>query len=75
MSTQTYRLIVFVCAVSWFVSGLHMPPIVHEIAHHGTMPGIGLLIGTMIVALVGIATLLVLLLSPALRPTPPNSGV
>jgi uncharacterized membrane protein YuzA (DUF378 family) len=63
MSTRSYRLVVVVCALSWFLLGLHFP-IVHQITRHGRVPEASVLVVVALIAVCAIAGLWVLLHAP-----------
>jgi uncharacterized membrane protein YuzA (DUF378 family) len=63
MSTRSYRLVVVVCALSWFLLGLHFP-IVHEITRHGRVPETSVLVAVSLVAACAVAMLWILLRAP-----------
>ncbi len=51
MRTRYYRLMVLVCAFSWFMVGLHLPAL-HQMTAHGRTPPLTLLaIGSLLVVM------------------------
>lgn len=60
MSTQSYRLTVVACALLWLLVGMHAP-IVHEITHHGRVPGPAVIVVVGLILVAAIGALLVLL--------------
>ena len=55
MSTSQYRLTVVICAVAWFLIGMHSS-VVHEVVHHGRVPRWPLPAILAVLALLGCAT-------------------
>ena len=63
MATRFHRLTVVVCALSWFMLGLHRS-VLHELVDHGHVAPL-LLALTALFAVVGVGTLWMLLRAPA----------
>ena len=72
MSTRSYRLLIVVCALAWFMTGVHTP-IFHAWTSHGHVPHASVLIGTALLAVVAIVALVALLRTP-MTPHDPGSG-
>lgn len=68
MRPLTYRLTVLGSALTWMLLGLHLPTL-HEVFDHGWRPPMAVLVMTIALALVGVATLWALL-----RASPRPSG-
>lgn len=60
MSRGYYRVTVVVCALSWFLVGLHLPAL-HQITHHGRAPQWSVIAIVALLAAVAVAGLAVLL--------------
>lgn len=60
MSTGSHRLAVVVCALAWFLVGMHSP-VVHEVVDHGMLPGWSVLALFTLFVVAGVASLWALL--------------
>jgi len=60
MSTRSYRLTLVVCALAWFMVGMHTP-IFHAWTSHGHAPRASVLIATLLLAATAIVALVALL--------------
>jgi hypothetical protein len=60
MSTRSYRLTLVVCALAWFMVGLHTP-IFHAWTSHGHAPSMAALVATLLLAVTAVAALVALL--------------
>lgn len=60
MSARSYRLTLVVCAIAWFMLGMHTP-IFHAWTSHGHPPSAAALIGTVLLAITAIVALVALL--------------
>ena len=60
MSTRSYRLTLLVCALAWFMVGMHTP-LLHAWTSHGRAPSAAALIGTLLLAITAIGALVALL--------------
>ena len=69
MSTRSYRLTLVVCALAWFMFGMHTP-IFHAWTSHGHAPRATVLTATLLLAVVAVVALVALLR----RATPPFAG-
>jgi uncharacterized membrane protein YuzA (DUF378 family) len=63
MTSRTYRLTVIVCALAWFLVGLHWP-IVHQMTAHGRTPAWTILAIIAGLAGAGVASVWALLRAP-----------
>jgi hypothetical protein len=63
MSTRSYRLTLVVCALAWFMVGMHTP-LLHAWTSHGHAPSAPALIATLLLALTAVVALLALLRTP-----------
>lgn len=68
MSTRSYRLTLLLCALAWFMTGMHTP-IVHAWTSHGHAPRATVLVATLLLALTAVAALIALL-----RASPESRG-
>jgi hypothetical protein len=73
MSARYYRLTVIVCALSWFLVGMHVPAL-HEITEHGRAPAPGLAFALVVLAVSALAGLWLLLRAPAAARRPPGAS-
>lgn len=64
MSTALVRLTVVVCALTWFLVGLHAAPMLHEFKEHGRIPGAGLLVIVGLLIVIASGTVWALLRAP-----------
>jgi hypothetical protein len=60
MSTRSYRLTLVVCALAWFMVGMHTP-IFHAWTSHGHAPSMAALIATLLLAITAVVALVALL--------------
>lgn len=60
MSTRSYRLTLLVCALAWFMVGMHTP-LLHAWTSHGHAPGMPALIATLLLAITAVVALVALL--------------
>jgi hypothetical protein len=58
-----YRATLLVCVLAWFMVGLHMPAL-HDMTHHGGLPGVPVIAAVAFLVIVAAAALLVLLRAP-----------
>ena len=72
MSTRSYRLTLLVCALAWFMVGLHTP-LLHAWTSHGHVPRASVLIATSLLAITAVVAL-VALLRTSVSPRMPGSG-
>jgi hypothetical protein len=63
MSTRSYRLLIVVCSLTWFMVGLHTP-IFHAWTSHGHAPSMTALIATVLLAITAVVALVALLRTP-----------
>ena len=63
MSTRSYRLLIVVCSLAWFLVGMHSP-IVHAWTSHGHAPHTSVLIATLALTITAIVALVALLRTP-----------
>ena len=63
MSTRSYRLLIVVCALAWFLVGMHSP-IVHAWTSHGHAPRASVLIATLALTITAVVALVALLRTP-----------
>ena len=63
MSIRSYRLTLVVCALAWFMAGMHTP-IFHAWTSHGHAPSMPALIGTLLLAITAVVALVALLRTP-----------
>ena len=57
MSTRSYRLLIVVCALAWFLVGMHSP-IFHAWTSHGHAPRASVLIATLALTITAVVALL-----------------
>ncbi|HTK49439.1 MAG TPA: hypothetical protein VL328_15780 [Gemmatimonadaceae bacterium] len=70
MSIRSYRLTLVICALAWFLVGLHAP-LLHAWTSHGHAPDATVAIATSLLAITAIVALVMLLRasgSPSQRP-------
>lgn len=60
MSTRSYRLTLVVCALAWFMTGMHTP-LLHAWTSHGHAPRASVLIVTLALAITAVVALVALL--------------
>lgn len=60
MSTRSYRLTLVVCALAWFMVGMHTP-LLHAWTSHGHAPSMAALIATLLLAITAVVALVALL--------------
>jgi hypothetical protein len=63
MSTRSYRLTLVVCALAWFMVGMHSP-IFHAWTSHGHAPSAPALIATLLLSIIAVVALVALLRTP-----------
>jgi hypothetical protein len=63
MTTPYYRLTVVVCAISWFMVGLHLPTL-HQMIDHGRAPNWIVLAILSCFSLIALAGIWILLRAP-----------
>jgi hypothetical protein len=63
MSTRSYRLLIVVCSLAWFLVGMHSP-IVHAWTSHGHAPRASVLIATLALTITAVVALVALLRTP-----------
>ena len=63
MSTRSYRLLLVVCSLAWFMVGMHTP-IFHAWTSHGHAPSAVALIATVLLAITAVVALVALLRTP-----------
>ena len=71
MSTRSYRLTLVVCALAWFMVGMHTP-LLHAWTSHGHAPSAPALIGSLLLAVIAVVALVALLRHSS--STPPLTG-
>lgn len=64
MRQGIYRLTVIVCALSWFLVGLHLPA-VHQMTHHGARPAWSVIAVVALLAIMAVAGIWRLLRAPS----------
>ena len=73
MSTRSYRLTLVVCALAWFMMGMHTP-IFHAWTTHGHAPSMPALIATLSLAMIAVVALVALLRAPSLAGPGPHAS-
>ncbi len=66
MTTRAYRSTVVGCALAWLLLGMHLPTS-HELMDHGWLPSPPVLAVSVVLAVIGAATLWALLRAPSAR--------
>ena len=65
MSTRSFRLLIVVCSLAWFMVGMHTP-IFHAWTSHGHAPSMPALIATLSLAIIAVVALVMLLRASSL---------
>jgi hypothetical protein len=60
MSVRSYRLTLVICALAWFMVGMHAP-LIHAWTSHGHAPDATVLIATSLLAITAVVALVMLL--------------